>query len=410
MQKYSNLLNDSFNNINRSNSVKSNLSDNVTYNNQNRKMNYNLNLNLQSHNLNYQNMNHFNNFNQNNLMPNNKINPNFNQKNMISYSPNHSNAGNINYMPNQMSNVQHHNNSMNIGNFNNMMNYNSNKNIQFGRVQNNNQAQHRFSSNSITNVHQLDYAKNRLNHSGNLMNNLNNNKNIWGFPNQYPYQNNISPNNSMAKGSFSDNELNENQFLNSNNSRNNYRSFSSHFSNSSSDQLNESLKYEKDYEMILGNPDDDSIDMNEMDNSNNKKYVPNGAYEQFYGKNDLYYIEKIENTNNFLKELIKEGESNLNNDYRADLIEQNFVKEENLNKDNFLFFLKKHKFNYLYNLISEYRIILNDLVRFSDERIMDLIEEENKPKAYLLIEVLMKFDEKLEGDDVMESLNNLDFK
>lgn len=396
--------------------MKSNLSDNVTYSNQNRKMNYNLNYNFPSQNLNYQNLNQFNNINQNNVMPSHKINPHFNQKNMMNYSPNHSNTANVNYIPSPMFNI-HPNNSMNLGNYHNMNmlnknnminNYNSVKNIQFGRVQNNNQMPQKYSSHSI----QFVNDQNRSYHSGNMINNLNNinNKNIWGFPNQFPYQNSISPNNSIGRGSFSDNELNDNQFFNSNNSRNNYRSFSSHFSNSSSDQLNESLKYEKDYEMILGNPDDDSIDMNEMDNSQNKRWIANGANEQFYGKNDLYYIEKIENTNNFLRELIKEGESNLNNDEKVDMIENNFVKEENLNRDNFLYFLKVHKFNNLYNLIKSNIIILNDLVKFSDEKIIDLIEEENKHKADMLIEVLMKFDEKLEGDDVMQSLNNLDFK
>jgi len=419
-QKYSNLLNDSFNNLNRSNSVRSNLSDNVSYNNQNRKMNYNLNLNLQSHEINnYQNMNQFNNFNQNNIMSNNKINPNFNQKNIINFSPNSSNAGNINYMQRPMFNIQHPNN-MNIGNFHNMnlnknssmMSYNnSGKNIQYGRGQNNNQAQNKYGSNSITDAHHFDYNHNRLNISGNIMINQNNNKNIWGLPNQFPYQNSISPNNSIGKGSFSDNELSDNQFFNLNNSRNNFRSFSSHFSNSSSDQLNESLKCEKDYEMILGNPDeDDSIDMHEMDTSQKKTTFPNGANEQFYGKNDLYYLEKIENNNQFLKELIKEGEKNLKKDEIADTIDKKIVKEHYLNKDNFLCFLKIHKFNNLHNLIDENRIILNDLVKYSDEKIIELIEEENKPKANLLIEVLMKFDEKLEGDDVMESLNNLDFK
>jgi hypothetical protein len=380
-------------------------------------MNHNLNLNLHSNNnINYQNLNQFNNYNQNNFIPNNKINPNFNQKNVMNFSPNNSNAGNFNFMPNHMFNFNQ-NNNMNIRNFqnmnminknnnNNMINYNSGKNFNFGRVQNNSHLQHKYSFNSITNVHQSEFVQNRLNNSGNIiMNNPNTNKNIWSFPNQFPYQNNISPNNSIGKGSFSDNELNDNQFFNSNKSRNNYRSFSSNFSNSSSDLLNESLRYEKDYEMILGKPEDDSVDINELDNSNNMKYIANGGDEQFYGKNDLYYIEKIENTNNFLIELIKEGDSNFNNMEKNDVIDQNMAKEENL-----LNFLKINKFNKLYNLIQNHKVILNDLVKFSDEKIMNLIEEENKNKADMLIRILMKLDEKLEGDDVMESLNNLDFK
>lgn len=379
-------------------------------------MNYNLN--LQSDNSNFQNINHHNLINQNTFISNCKVNPNFNSKNIMNFSPNHSNTGNLNFEPNNMYNFKP-NSNMNLENFlnmrrniPNMINYNRQKNNQnFGRFYNNHNVNHKYSSNSIMNLYQTDYIPKRLNKSGNiLINNSNPNSNIWGFPNQFPYHNNISPNNSMGKNSFSDNELNENHFYNSNNSKNYYKSFSSNFSNSSSDILNESLNYEKDYEMILDKPEDDSVDINDIENTSNLKYTPSGGEEKFFDENDDCYKYKIENTNNFFKENTKEDGNNLNNLEKIDILNENFIKEENLNKENLLTFLKSQRLNYLYCLINDKKITLKDLVKLSDKKIIELIEEGNKHKAALLIRVLMKLDEKLEGDDVMESLNNLDFK
>ncbi len=62
------------------------------------------------------------------------------------------------------------------------------------------------------------------------------------------------------------------------------------------------------------------------------------------------------------------------------------------------------------NLIESNKISLNELVKYSDSKIIKLIEPENMDKVDILINVLMKYDEKIEGDDVMECLNNLDFR
>jgi len=308
---------------------------------------------------------------------------------------------------------------------NNVINFNTNKPFQFERRDINNPninfninndyktKQHKPSYNSVNFNHISDENFSRLNHSSNFITSNNVKNNIWNIPNQFFYQNDISPNNSFVKGSFSDNEIydnnnnNNNQFLNFNQRKNNYGSFSSHFSHSSSDLLNESYKNEKDYENILSNPDD-SIDVNENEDSKNNinsKYILNGLN---YGKNDHYFMEKIEETDNFLKELIKEGDLKVEN--KEFIKKKIFDNKINLNKDNFLKFLKNKKLNYLSNLIESNKISLNELVKYSDSKIIKLIEPENMDKVDILINVLMKYDEKIEGDDVMECLNNLDFR
>lgn len=412
-------MNDSFN-INRSSSVKSNLSDNVSYTQQNRKMNFSLNNNNR---INYQNLNHMNNVNNiqsfNTVNFNDKVNfmtPNIN-------NPSHNNP-NIKFMQtNQNFNYNQNNlvnNSSNINDYSNMLCL-SNKMYNFSNGNNNMQnyvqmklnnseiLNHNCSYNTINTVHLSNKNENndRLNNSINLMNKNYANNDIWRMPNQFPYQNCYSTNTSVGKHSFSDNE-NDNQINEFSKKRYHYGSFSSQFSNSSFDNLNDSLRNEKDYDMILGNPDEDSIDMDNIEYQNispNVKNLKNTDNDKKYGKNDIYYIETIEETNNILKELIKEGESNLKEE---DLKFND--EEEDLNKNNFLEYLKSNKFFKLYNLIKNDYILIHHLVKYSDEKIYDLIETENLFKADSLISVLMKYEEKIEGDDVMESLNNLNFE
>ncbi len=293
--------------------------------------------------MNFQNINQFN----NNIT--NKVNNcNFIQNNLLNY--NIRNNQNLSNMQSPNRHIQ--NNSINLGNMNNcnninmminnknnnVINFNTNKPFQFERRDINNPninfninndyktKQHKPSYNSVNFNHISDENFSRLNHSSNFITSNNVKNNIWNIPNQFFYQNDISPNNSFVKGSFSDNEIydnnnnNNNQFLNFNQRKNNYGSFSSHFSHSSSDLLNESYKNEKDYENILSNPDD-SIDVNENEDSKNNinsKYILNGLN---YGKNDHYFMEKIEETDNFLKELIKEGDLKVEN--------KEFIKKKN---------------------------------------------------------------------------------
>ena len=123
-----------------------------------------------------------------------------------------------------------------------------------------------------------------------------------------------------------------------------------------------------------------------------------------YGKNDNYYLQTIEESNNYLKDLIKEADN-----IEFDNEKSKNLKNNNSNKNNFLDFLRENNFKNLFNLIQNNQLLLVDLVKFSDQKIYELIEPENRHKSNKLINLLMKYEERIEGDYVMKILNNLNF-
>lgn len=81
-------------------------------------------------------------------------------------------------------------------------------------------------------------------------------------------------------------------------------------------------------------------------------------------------------------------------------------KDDSLNEGMSLTnFLLQNKFFLLLSKIEEGELSEHQLIGFSDEKIMEMVEEENKNKFHLLRDFIMKLDDNNDAEDLLKSID-----
>jgi hypothetical protein len=257
------------------------------------------------------------------------------------------------------------------------------------------------------------YGSNSNFYSNNSFNNCNNSYNSF---------------NSQRSFNNSDNEIN----LLNEIPKTNRSNYSSQFSSSSgSDNFSESFCTEGlGNSQNVQNPNDsmefcaigDKFDFTAKDQLTKDQFK--GKKDSFKEFENLDIINEnidIDDTNNLVKQLLKETELNFNlspNTIRINLnTSGNQHDSFNLNinqggpllstnREDFMDYLYINKFLILYEKMKNKEIELKQLTSFSDDKILRFVEHENRPRFDELRSIIMKMDDDFNGDDLLKSIEN----